>query len=150
MNRAKEHGILISVDLADPALVGRIGEVFEDVVDNYAAIVFANEEEARAFTGMEPENAAQFLGGKCRVAAVKRGEAGSFVYAGEKLHTVSVVKANVGNTNGAGDMYAAGVLYGIARGYSFEDCGWLGSRAASLVVAQKGARIISHIDVCNF
>jgi len=143
---AKESGVLVSIDLSDPGLIRRIHGVFGEALKAGTDIIFANEDEARAFTGFEDEKACGALSGLCSFAAVKLGERGSIIRTGGKTYRIPARKTEVANTNGAGDMYASGVLFGIARGYSPEECGRLGSYAASLVVAQAGARISGRID----
>ena len=147
MKRAKESGTLISVDLADPALVGRIKDVFTDVAEKYADIIFVNEEEAAAFTGTREHEALKVLSGFSEIAIVKLGAKGSMIKSGNEIVKIEVVETNVINTNGAGDMYAAGFLYGLSSGRSIEVSGKIASYAASLVVASAGARVESKINL---
>ncbi|HNX23758.1 MAG TPA: adenosine kinase [Spirochaetota bacterium] len=147
MKVAKESGTLISVDLADPALVGRIKNIFTDVAEKFADIIFVNEEEAAAFTGKRDEEALKVLSGFSDIAIVKLGAKGSIIKSGNEIVKVDAVKTNVINTNGAGDMYAAGFLYGLSSGRSIEISGKIASYAASLAVASAGARVESKIDL---
>ncbi|MCU0847524.1 MAG: adenosine kinase [Spirochaetes bacterium] len=144
---AKKSGVLVSIDLSDPSLIGRIHGVFSDVVREYADVVFVNEEEARAFTGKDAADALDMIYGMCRFAVVKLGSAGSMIKTGGETFRIPVYKTSVVNTNGAGDMYASGVLYGISRGLSPAEAGKIGSYASSLVVARPGARYNGRIDV---
>lgn len=143
---AKQNEVLISIDLSDPGLIARIHDVFQHLIKNYADIVFANEEEAKAFTGKEKIDALNALNEICEFAVVKLGSQGSLIKTSNKIYNVEVCKTNVINTNGAGDIYASGVLYGIAKGFSPDECGKLGSYASSLVVSQVGARYTGKID----
>jgi sugar/nucleoside kinase (ribokinase family) len=147
MKRAKENGVLVSVDLADPALVGRIKEVFTEVAEKFADIIFVNEEEAAAFTGNRDLKALDVLSGYSSIAIVKLGSKGSLIKSGDKIVKVDAVKTEVVNTNGAGDMYAAGFLYGLTSGRSIDLSGKIASYAASLAVASAGARVESKIDL---
>lgn len=147
MDTAKKNNVLISVDLADPGLIGRIGDVFKDLLNNYADIVFMNEEEAAAFTGARDKNALEKIPGRCGVAIVKLGEKGSIIRSGDRVINISSYKTDVINTNGAGDMYAAGVLYGLTSGRDVETAGKIGSYAASIVVSSVGARAEKNIDL---
>ncbi len=140
MNLAKKYGTAVSLDLSDAALIERIRPRMDEAVNRYADIIFANEEEARAYTGFEPEQAAEALGKICSFAAVKWGERGSFINSGGRVYRIAPVHADVVNTNGAGDMYAASVIYGLVKGLSAEDCGHLASAAASMIVERSGAR----------
>ena len=65
MKIASDNGVLISIDLADPALIGRIHNVFKEVVRDYADIVFVNETEALAYTGLEEDKALDELARQC-------------------------------------------------------------------------------------
>lgn len=147
MDTARKNNVLISVDLADPGLIGRIGDVFHDVLNNYADIVFMNEEEAFAFTGLRDKNALEKIPSRCGIAIVKLGDKGSIIRHSGGFIDIPAYKADVVNTNGAGDMYAAGVLYGITSGKGIEISGRIGSYSASVVVASVGARAEKGIDL---
>lgn len=147
MKRAKDSGALISLDLADPALVGRIKDVFIDAAGKYADIIFVNEEEAAAFTGTREHEALKVLSGFSETSIVKLGAKGSIIKSADEIIKIEAVKTDVINTNGAGDMYAAGFLYGLTSGRSIELSGKIASYAASLAVASAGARVESRIDL---
>ena len=106
-----------------------------------------NEEEAAAFTGARDKNALEKIPGRCGVAIVKLGEKGSIIRSGDRVINISSYKTDVINTNGAGDMYAAGVLYGLTSGRDVETAGKIGSYAASIVVSSVGARAEKNIDL---
>jgi sugar/nucleoside kinase (ribokinase family) len=143
---AKDNGVLISVDLSDPHLIGRIRETFDEILNDFVNIVFVNEDEAKAITGQEEEKALNILHKLTDFTVVKLGAQGSLIQYESEVYNIPVVQTSVVNTNGAGDMYAAGILYGLSRGYSPDRCGVLASYASSLVVAQVGARLNGHID----
>lgn len=149
MDAAKEAGTLISIDLADPGLIERAGPALNSIVDNYADIVFANESEAQKFTGLEEEKALELLSSRTAFAVVKLGQRGSLIKTGNSVFQIPPYSVEVVNTNGAGDMYAAGVLYGLTAGYDPEKSGRIGSYAASLVVASPGARYRGSIDISD-
>ncbi|MBN1532517.1 MAG: adenosine kinase [Spirochaetes bacterium] len=140
MEAALSAGVIVSLDLSDPELIKRIHDTFETVVREFASVVFVNEEEALAFTGRQGEEALGVLARFASCAVVKLGATGSLVQAGSRVYRIPAFRTEVVNTNGAGDMYASGVLYGMSRGVGPEACGRYGSYAASLVVAQVGAR----------
>jgi sugar/nucleoside kinase (ribokinase family) len=75
------------------------------------------------------------------VAVVKLGEKGSLVKADDEYWVFDAVDTSVDNTNGAGDAYAAGILYSIARGIDMERAGRIASYIAAQVVASPGARV---------
>lgn len=146
MKIARQNGMAVSVDLSDPGLIGRIHDRFRDALEKYVSIVFVNEEEATAYTGKSPEDALLELGEVCECAVVKLGSEGSLIRFGGRTYEIDADAASVVNTNGAGDMYAAGVLYGITHGYSMEEAGQLASFAAAKVVSQVPARLEESID----
>ncbi|OHD63039.1 MAG: hypothetical protein A2176_09480 [Spirochaetes bacterium RBG_13_51_14] len=143
---AKKSGVLVSIDLSDPSLIERIRPTFEKVARKYADIIFVNEDEARVFTGREREEALDRLSRYCDFAVVKLGQAGSLIKSGGVIHSIPAYRTDVVNTNGAGDMYAAGVLYGIAGGLSPERAGMIGSYVSSKVVSQAGARLSGRLS----
>lgn len=147
MEAAKKAGTAVSIDLADPGLIERAGQVLEDAVDNFADIVFVNENEALKFTGSPEEEALHLLAERCSFAVVKLGARGSLIKTRGDVFKIPSYSVDVVNTNGAGDMYAAGILYGLARGFDPEKSGRIGSYAASLVVASPGARYKGAIDL---
>jgi hypothetical protein len=146
MKAAKENGVLISIDLSDAGLVGRIFDRLKSVVNDFADIVFANETEAFSFVGVKEVEALDAISQMCSLAVVKLGADGSLIKSKEEMHRIKSFETSVVNTNGAGDMYAAGLLYGISNGYSLNDSGRIGSYASSLVVAQPGARLGWKLD----
>ncbi len=150
MDIAVENGVLISIDLADSALIGRIKDIFLHVSHRYADIIFVNEQEALAFTGKEEGLALDEIYEKCKLAAVKLGERGSLVKSREGAFEIPVYPVDVVNTNGAGDMYAAGLLYGLTNGMGVEKSAHLASYSAGLVVGTPGARYDGEIEVGDF
>ena len=141
MRIAKENDVKVSIDLSDPALVGRNLEDLKELVKKYADIVFVNEMEAEAFTGKKEEDALHEIYEMCDIANVKLGDKGSLIKSDGMLYKISAHKAKVVNTNGAGDMYAAGILYGIANGMHIDEAANLASKYAAKVVSQVGARL---------
>ena len=144
---ARKNSVLVSIDLSDPGLIDRIRPIFETVAREFANIIFVNEDEARAFTGSEQDKALDYLSTYCDIAIVKLGPQGSLIKSDGVTHRIPVFRTEVVNTNGAGDMYAAGLLYGLARGFSLERSGAIGSFVSSKVVSQVGARFPGKISI---
>ncbi|MEI6277413.1 MAG: adenosine kinase [Prolixibacteraceae bacterium] len=138
---AKEAGLSIALDLASYNVVEANLEILNELVDNYVDIVFANEEEAKAFTGLQPMEAVVNLAGRCDIAVVKVGKEGAFIQQGSLLHKVPAAGDLVVDTTGAGDFFAAGFLSGIAKGYDLEKSGKLGALLASRVIRVPGAKL---------
>ena len=143
MKIAKRKNIIVSADLADPSLIERNLSEFKKVVRKYVDILFLNEDEAKMFSGIKDEKQALIEVSKMvKLAIVKLGAEGSMMKIKNKILRFKAVKAKqVKDTNGAGDMYAAGVLYGIANGLSLEKSGKIGTYAATKIVEQRGARL---------
>ncbi len=137
---AKNNSTKISLDLSDSSVVHRNLDFLKEVAKG-VDILFVNESEALAFTGKVPEKALDHISRLCRIAVVKLGEKGSLIKSEGKTFIIPPFKAKLVNTNGAGDMYAAGLLYGISKKIGLEKSGKLASFAASLVVSSNGARL---------
>ena len=137
---AKENNLLVSLDLSDAGLVKQNLALFKDFIKKYVDIVFANESEAFAFTGKEGEDALLEISKTCKIVIVKLGEEGSLIRANNKIYKIPPYKTKVINTNGAGDMYSAGILFGIINNLDMEKAGKIASYSASLVVGKPEAR----------
>ncbi len=135
---AKQHGTMVSMDLADASLIERNFDLFTELVANDIDIVFANETEGIAFTGTSGEAALAELAARAQIAVVKLGEAGSLIAHQGTVHKIAAVKTTVVDTTGAGDMYAAGFLYGLTQGWELDKAGELGAKLAAKIVAQVG------------
>jgi len=138
---AKENNMKIAIDLASFNVVNDSLDDFKSVIKNYADIVFANEEEARSFTGMESEEALKAIAGQCETAVVKIGKEGSIIMRNEELIRIGALPVTSRDTTGAGDLYAAGFLYGYANELALDKCGTIGSLLAGNVIEIVGARI---------
>jgi sugar/nucleoside kinase (ribokinase family) len=138
---ARKNNMKIALDLASYNVVEAKLDDFKEIVGKYVDIVFANEEEARAFTGMEPEGALAILSRLCEVAIVKVGSEGSWIKRGEEVIKIGTERVNLMDTTGAGDLYASGFLYGYANDISLERCGQMGSLLAAHVIEILGARL---------
>lgn len=138
---AKEKKMRIALDLASYNVVESKLADFKEIVEKYVDIVFANEEEARAFTGSTPQEALNFISKICEVAIVKAGADGSWIKRGDEIIKVGALPVNCKDTTGAGDLYASGFLYGYANNLDLEKCGLLGSLTAGKVIGIVGARM---------
>ena len=139
---AKGSGVLISLDLSDVGLIQRNKKLFENIVKDYIDIVFANEEEAIEFSGRKnSEDALHKISDNCDIAVVKLGEKGSLIKENKKVLNIEPYSIDVVNTNGAGDMYAAGILHGIINKLELQNSGEIASHISALVVASPGARL---------
>ncbi|MEX2221772.1 MAG: adenosine kinase [Candidatus Rokuibacteriota bacterium] len=141
---AMAHGAgrKVSLTLSDPFCVGRHRKAFLDLVEHHVDILFANEAEICALYEVDDFDAALArVRGHCEIAALTRSARGSVIVGGGQVHLVAPHPVEtVVDTTGAGDLYAAGVLYGLSRGLDLPTCGRLGSLAAAEVIAHVGAR----------
>lgn len=128
--------------LSDPFCVDRFRGEFVELIDDHVDLVFANERELCSLFELDDfELAVAQARTHPAIWAVTRSELGSVVFAGGERFEVPVVPvAEVVDTTGAGDLYAAGFLYGFTRGRSLTDCGRIGSMAAAEVISHFGAR----------
>ena len=141
MQVAKSNGLLVSIDMASFNIVGANLDFLNRIIREYVDIVFANEEEAFALTGMEPEAALDRIAGMCDIAVVKLGAHGSLIKTGDRMIRIDAIPAKSIDTTGAGDIYASGFLYALAEGYDLEVGGKIGSLLAGNVVEVMGAKI---------
>lgn len=138
---AKAAGCRISIDLASYNVVEANLEFLHEIVEEYVDIVFANETEAEAFTGLPPREALDSIARICDTAVVKIGKDGSMVRRGEELHFIKARPAAAIDATGAGDLYAAGFLYAHSIGMPLKTCGDIGSAIAAKVVEVVGTKI---------
>ncbi len=139
---AKEAGLQICLDMASYNIVANDLEFFSLLINKYVDIVFANEEEAKAFTGEEPEEALRAIAKKCSIAIVKVGANGSYIRKGtEEIKVSAIPVEKVRDTTGAGDYFASGFLYGLTCGYSLEKCAKIGSILSGNVIQVIGTTI---------
>ena len=137
---AHKHKTRVSIDVGDAAFITHHHAVFLSFIKEHADIVFMNEHEAHALTGKEEDESLAEIRKHCSLAVLKLGERGSKIYGAAPL-TIPVTRTIVVNTNGAGDMYAAGILFGLVQKMSLEHAGRIASFAAARVVASPGARL---------
>ncbi len=141
MRLAKAGGLKICIDLASFNIVEEHKAFFQDIIKNYVDILFANNQEAEALTGEKPEKAVNILGEQTEITVVKKGAEGSLICRDGKVTEVGVRESNPVDTTGAGDMYAAGFLYGLLNGYSMEVCGNIGALISGRVIEVYGAKM---------
>jgi sugar/nucleoside kinase (ribokinase family) len=138
---AEERKMKIALDLASYNVVEAKLTDFKEIIKKYVDIVFANEDEARVFTGMKPEEALNIISQSCDIAVVKVGSEGSWIKRGEEIIKIGAKEVNLKDTTGAGDLYASGFLFGYAQDQNLEICGQYGSILAGHVIEIVGARM---------
>jgi sugar/nucleoside kinase (ribokinase family) len=141
MKTAKENGLLVAIDMASFNIVEANIAFLDRIIREYVDIVFANEEEAFALTGKNPEEALTEIADMCSIAVVKLGALGSMIKSGNRVIRIEAIPAKSIDTTGAGDIYAAGFLYALAENLDLEVAGKIGSLLAGNVVEVMGAKI---------
>jgi len=142
---AKEHSIKVSLDFASYNVVEANRDFLSKVIPEFVDIVFANEEESKAFTGKSPSDSLDELASQCEIAIVKIGKDGSLIKSGNNISKIGATSGNVIDTTGAGDQYAAGFLHGYTEHQEIEQCGKLGAILAEAVISNYGARIPENL-----
>jgi len=139
---AKANNVKVALTISDPFLIDICRDDFVRLMENDVDLLFCNEDEAKALTGeTESIDAAHAIHKHCANVALTLGKNGSIIMHEGKAIAIESIEVTAIDTTGAGDMYAAGVLYGITNGLSWKQAGHLGSHAAGKIVAQLGARL---------
>jgi sugar/nucleoside kinase (ribokinase family) len=143
LKSAKAVGAKIALDLASFEVVEAARPILADIIADYVDILIANEDEARAYTGLSDETAAlKALSKNVEVAVLKVGERGSSVAVDGRMIRIDPQNGSKAiDTTGAGDLWASGFLYGMAHGFSFEKSGRIGSACGYEVCQVVGAQI---------
>lgn len=139
---AERAGAQVALTLSDSFCVDRHRAEFKDLIRKKVDVLFANESEVTAlYETASFEEAARQAKADVAVAVLTRSAKGSVIFSGDKAATVPAEPVKtVLDTTGAGDLYAAGFLFGHAAGKPLEVCGRLGSLAAAEVISHLGAR----------
>ena len=143
LKTAKSAGARVSLDLASFNVVKESHELLQHIVKSFVDILIANEDEALAYTGHKDETRAiQALAADVEIAVLKVGKRGSFIACSDQIVPIQPkTGAPVIDTTGAGDLWAAGFLYGLVNGYALEQCGELGSACGYEACQVVGANI---------
>ncbi|MFP4157087.1 MAG: adenosine kinase [Opitutales bacterium] len=139
---AKAAGCRISLDLASFEVVHAAKASLSAILENYVDLVFANEEEGEAYTGIKGDESAMAreLGRLCQIAVVKVGPHGSYIASDGVVQKIEPEPVDhVVDTTGAGDLWAAGFLYGLSKDRELADCARIGSLLGAAVVQQRGS-----------
>jgi sugar/nucleoside kinase (ribokinase family) len=139
---AHAAGRKVALTLSDGFCVDRHREDFLALVDDGIDILFANEEEITKLYGVASfDEGVAAVRGRCEIAAITCGASGSVIVAGDDTIQVDAHPVTkLVDTTGAGDLYAAGFLFGLTSGRPLAECGRLGSIAASAVIGHMGPR----------
>jgi sugar/nucleoside kinase (ribokinase family) len=139
---AHAAGRKVSITLSDSFCVGRYRAEFRDLIRNQVDILFGNESEITSLYEVDSfEKALERTRKEAKIAALTRSEKGSVVVKGSETYAVPAAPvARVVDTTGAGDLYAAGFLFGFTHGKPLAECARLGAIAAAEIISHVGAR----------
>jgi sugar/nucleoside kinase (ribokinase family) len=138
---ASKEGLNICLDLASYNIVAENVSFYKMLLEKYVNILFANEEEIKALTGLTPETGAKEIKDLVDIAVIKIGAEGSFCISDQGTVRIGVRPSNPIDTTGAGDLYAAGFIYGHMHGHSPETCGKMGAILAGRIIEMFGAKM---------
>ena len=139
---AHAAGRTVSITLSDSFCVDRYRDEFRALIRDKVDILFANESEIKSLYQVDSFEAALAAArAENKICALTRSEKGSVVIKGSEIHAVPAAPvARVVDTTGAGDLYAAGFLFGFTHGKPLAECARLGGIAAAEVISHVGAR----------
>jgi len=140
------NNVKVAFDVADPFVIMRHGQKTILSLLEKTHLVFANAEEANMLLGCHGYEAALQLSQLVQIAVVKDGADGSYIAHDGKVTHIPPRKVKVTDTTGAGDMYAAGFMFGLCRGFDLESCGKVATILASDTVTHLGARLSPGIQ----
>jgi sugar/nucleoside kinase (ribokinase family) len=138
---AASAGLKVCLDLASYNIVEDHREFFLEMIPQYVDVLFANEEEIRALSGLSPEQGARSIQDQAEMVVIKMGAEGSICLSGGEMVRIGVRPSIPLDTTGAGDLYSSGFIYGLLNGMSPEICGKMGSVLAGRVIELIGAKM---------
>lgn len=141
ISTAKSKGLKVVLDLASYNVVDANKDFLLEIIPEYVDIVFANDEEAKSLLGLDAEKAVDKLAEITEIAIVKTGENGSLIRRGDESVSVPALKVNCVDTTGAGDLYAAGFLYGLGKKNDLRVAGEIGTLLAGNVIQVIGPKM---------
>lgn len=142
MGWAAESGTRVAFTLSDGFCVDRHRAEFLEIVEHHVDILFANEDEICSLYEVEDfDEAARRVAGHCAIACLTRSEKGSVIISsdGDRV-VVPAAPADLVDTTGAGDLYAAGFLGGWVGGSDLATAGRIASITAAEAISHIGAR----------
>ena len=138
---AEDTGAKIALSLSDPWCVERHFEALSQFVKENVSILFCNEDEVKALTGLPAEDAADSLLAYLDELVITKGAEGASIWKSGEFAAVSAAPiGTVTDTTGAGDLFAAGYLYGRSQGGDARACGQIASACAGEIICHYGAR----------
>jgi sugar/nucleoside kinase (ribokinase family) len=141
LSLAKQAKAKVVLDLASFQVVEFCRDFLDEILETSVDMVLANEDEAKAYTGMGESESLDILAGKVETAVVKIGKKGVLLARGKERYAVDAHLVKAIDTTGAGDLWASGFLFGLTQGLNLENAARLGCKVGSEVVQVMGAVI---------
>ena len=140
---AQAKNSLICLSLSDSFCVERHKEDFFSLIKNYVNILFGNDQEIKALLNGQEKKINSIV----EIAVVTNGPKGANIFkANDNIFIPPIKGLNVLDTTGAGDLFAAGFLFGLSKKFTLDDCGKLATRSASHIIQQYGARPVENLS----
>ena len=138
---ARANNCKVALSLSDQFCVNRHRQDFNNLINQYVDIIFANESEIKSLYQNDLEGSLREILKNVETGAITLGSKGSIVFKDHDSFSIDPIKVtNLVDTTGAGDLYASGFLYGYVNNKSIKECGDIGSKAAAEIIAHYGAR----------
>lgn len=141
LKMAKRSGLKVALDLASYNIVEENKDFLLEIIPEYVDILFANRKEMKALLELTPEESLTALRDKLDILVIKVGSKGSWVQRGEEKVFVPTHDIKRVDTTGAGDLYAAGFLYGLIKEFPLKVCGEIGTLLAQYIIQVVGAKL---------
>ena len=141
LKRAKSLGLKVALDLSNFNIVNGFKDLLKEVIPAYVDILFSNESEAEAYTGLPAREAIGVISGDVEISVVTIGKDGVLAKDKDRMIHDAAISSNVIDTTGAGDNFAAGFLFGYSRGATLEQSAQIGSILSGNVIEAVGAQI---------
>lgn len=138
---SRANNTKVSFDIADPFVVQNHKDTFLKLIEGFTDIVFANQEEARMLFDSSPEDSAKAIAKMGSIGVIKKGGEGAVIGYKDELIEISPIATTVKDTTAAGDMFAAGFLYGLTRDQNLAICGEIAATLAADVISRVGATV---------
>ena len=146
MKIAAASGTRVALTLSDGFCVDRFRDEFLELVEHHVDILFANENEIMSLYQVDVfDDALQHVAGHVSIAALTRSEKGCVIVTPDEVHVIDAVATEVVDTTGAGDLFAAGFLFGITNGFTLSQAGKIGGLCAAEIISHIGARPVADI-----
>jgi len=138
----KDDNQKIAFTLSDLFCVDRHRDSFKELIENNVDILFANEDEIKSQCQSSSfADAIEYAKSLNKIVIITRAANGSVIVENDKVIEINPVKVDkVVDTTGAGDLYASGFLFGIAKNKDLKTCGQYASIAAAEIISHYGAR----------